>query len=322
MDIEQVKSLIQQEMQDVDQLIMGRMHSEIVLINQVGRYIINSGGKRLRPMLVFLSSGLFGYQGKSHVLMAAVIEFIHTATLLHDDVVDESDLRRGRETVNNLWGNATSVLVGDFLYSRAFQMMVEPNKMKIMNIMAETTNIIAEGEILQLLNAHNPATTEEKYMAVIQNKTAQLFEAATVMGAVLTDQDEQTEQQVSLYGKHLGTLFQLIDDVLDYTSSAEQLGKNVGDDLAEGKPTLPLIFAMANGSSNQADVISSSIKSGGLEHIDEIINIIKTTGAIEYTQQKAQQQADLAKQALQDFPHSQYKQAMIGLADFCIQRVS
>ena len=322
MDITQAKTLIEKEMQAVDTLIMGRMHSDIVLINQVGQYIINSGGKRLRPMLVLLSAGLFDYQGKNHVLMAAVIEFIHTATLLHDDVIDESDLRRGRETANNLWGNATSVLVGDFLYSRAFQMMIEPNIMKIMDIMAETTNIIAEGEILQLLNAHNPNTTEQKYMAVIQHKTAQLFEAAAIMGAVLTDQDQQVEQQLLLYGKHLGTSFQLIDDALDYTSTAEELGKNVGDDLAEGKPTLPLIYALTKATDSQAELIASSIKSGGLDHIDEILAIIKTTGAIEYTQQKAQQQANDAKQAIQDFPDNEYKQAMIGLADFCIQRVS
>lgn len=320
MKLSDVLKLTENDMNQVNQLILARLSSDVVLINQIGHYIINSGGKRLRPLLLLLSAKACGYQGQHHYLMAAVIEFIHTATLLHDDVVDESDTRRGKETANEVWGNAASVLVGDFLYSRAFQMMVEPQDLRIMDILSQTTNTIAEGEVLQLLNCNDPDTTEERYIEVIHRKTAKLFEAATQIGAVLAKENASTEQALTTFGMHLGAAFQLVDDALDYTSTAEEMGKNVGDDLAEGKPTLPLIYAMQHASSEKSELIRTSIKEGGLEHLSEIVNCVKQCGAIEYTLKRAQHEADLAKACLDQIPDSEAKSCMSFLADYSVSR--
>lgn len=319
MTLNEIKQLIQSDIQATDQLILDRLASDVVLINQIGHYIINNGGKRLRPLMLLLSARACGYQGDQHLTMAAVIEFIHTSTLLHDDVVDESDTRRGKKTANEVWGNAASVLVGDFLYSRSFEMMVEPGIMRIMQVMSEATNVIAEGEVLQLLNCHDADTDEARYMDVIHRKTAKLFEAAAQMGAVLSHQSK-LETSLATYGCHLGAAFQLIDDVLDYTSSREELGKNVGDDLAEGKPTLPLIYAMKHGNEQQQDIVRRAIESEGLDLLDEVIEIIRETGATEFTQQRAHQEAELAKQALSPLPESEYKRALIALADLAANR--
>lgn len=319
MTLNEIKQLIQSDIQATDQLILDRLASDVVLINQIGHYIINNGGKRLRPLMLLLSARACGYQGDQHLTMAAVIEFIHTSTLLHDDVVDESDTRRGKKTANEVWGNAASVLVGDFLYSRSFEMMVEPGIMRIMQVMSEATNVIAEGEVLQLLNCHDADTDEARYMDVIHRKTAKLFEAAAQMGAVLSHQSK-LETPLATYGCHLGAAFQLIDDVLDYTSSREELGKNVGDDLAEGKPTLPLIYAMKHGNEQQQDIVRRAIESEGLDLLDEVIEIIRETGATEFTQQRAHQEAELAKQALSPLPESEYKRALIALADLAANR--
>lgn len=320
MNIDQIKNLTDDDMKAVDELIRLRLASDVVLVNQLSHYIINSGGKRLRPLLSVLASRACGYEGKLHYTLAAIIEFIHTATLLHDDVVDESDLRRGRETANALFGNAASVLVGDFLYSRAFEMMVDLDSMKVMQIMAETTNIIAEGEVMQLMNCHDADTTEQRYLDVIHAKTAKLFEAATRLGAVLCKLSEEEEQAMAAYGMHLGTAFQLIDDVLDYSSSSKEMGKNVGDDLAEGKPTLPLIYAMRNGNAEQSAIVRKAIEEGGLEYINEVLAAIKATGAIAYTEETARKEADLAIAQLGHLAESDYKQALIALARFSVDR--
>jgi len=320
MNIDEIKQLTDADMQAVDDLIKKRLYSEVVLVNQVSQYIVNSGGKRLRPLLALLSANAYGYQGEGHFALAAIVEFIHTATLLHDDVVDESVLRRGNETANALFGNAASVLVGDFLYSRSFQMMVELDNFKIMEILSESTNIIAEGEVLQLMNCHDADTTEARYIEVIHFKTAKLFEAATRLGAVICDRPENEETAMASYGMHLGTAFQLIDDVLDYSSSSEEMGKNVGDDLAEGKPTLPLIYAMRNGNEEEAALVRKAIEEGGLEYIDEIMAIIKKTGAIEYTEAAAKKEAELAIEQLAHLPESDYKQALITLAEYSVNR--
>jgi len=316
-----VQSLLKSESTAVDQLILHRLSSDVVLINQLGAYIINSGGKRLRPMIVLLSSLASGYQGDRHILLAAVIEFIHTATLLHDDVVDSSDMRRGKATANDVWGNDASVLVGDFLYSRAFEMMVEADNMHIMDILSHTTNNIAEGEVMQLLNIHEPNISEQRYDAVIRAKTAILFEAAARIGGVIADQKDEIEQALASYGQHLGVAFQLVDDLLDYSSSSEALGKNVGDDLAEGKPTLPIIHAMQHATSTERDLLSEAIRSGGLDKINEVIAIIESTGSLAYTSQRASAEAEKAKQALSPLPQSAYKDALMILADFSVQRV-
>lgn len=291
-----------------------------MLINQIGFHIVNSGGKRLRPMLVALSACALGYEGKDHTTLAAVIEFIHTATLLHDDVVDESDMRRGDETANAIWGNAASVLVGDFLYSRSFEMMVGVNNMRVMDILSHATNAIAEGEVLQLLNINNPDTSEAQYLEVIRRKTAKLFEAGTRLGAVLANKDEETEKALSTYGLHLGNAFQIMDDMLDYTADVAELGKNLGDDLAEGKPTLPLIHAMAHGTAEQSKFIKETIKNGNRDAYLDILAIIKSTGSLDYTAQLADQEAQKAIDALSNIPDSNYKQAMEQLALFSIQR--
>lgn len=310
------------DMNAVDAVIQQRLSSEVVLVNQLSHYIVNSGGKRLRPLLSLLASQAYGYQGAHHHTLAAIIEFIHTATLLHDDVVDESDMRRGRETANALFGNAASVLVGDFLYSRAFEMMVDVDSMRIMQILAETTNVIAEGEVMQLMNCNDADTTEQRYLDVIHAKTAKLFEAATRLGAVLCKRPQDEENAMASYGMHLGTAFQLIDDVLDYSSSSEEMGKNVGDDLAEGKPTLPLIYAMRNGTAEQSAIVRKAIEEGGLEYLEQVMEAIRHTGAIEYTEQTARQEAELAIQQLQHLPESDYKAAMIALARYSVDRVS
>lgn len=322
MTIDDIKSLTSEDMQRVNTEIASRLTSDVVLINQLSNYIIQSGGKRLRPMLVMLTAKACQYDGKHDALLASIIEFIHTATLLHDDVVDDSDLRRGKDTANNVWGNEAAVLVGDFLYSRAFQMMVEAESMPVMALLANTTNVIAQGEVMQLLSIHNPDTTEEGYNNVIYSKTACLFEAATKIGGMISNAEQSTLDGLSEYGKHLGIAFQLIDDALDYSSSSEELGKNVGDDLAEGKVTLPLIYAAQHSNEKDKELIRSAIKSGGLEHIDAITQIIKTTGALDYTLKRADEHAHLAKQALAALPASQYKQALEFLADYSVQRLN
>jgi len=320
MNIHQIKDLVADDMTVVDQLIQQRLASDVVLVNQLSHYIVNSGGKRLRPLLTLLAARAYGYSSDQHYNLAAIIEFIHTATLLHDDVVDESDMRRGRETANALFGNAASVLVGDFLYSRAFEMMVDADSMKIMQILAETTNVIAEGEVMQLMNCHDADTTEQRYLDVIHAKTAKLFEAATRLGAVLSGRPQAEEQAMAAYGMHLGTAFQLVDDVLDYSSSTEEMGKNVGDDLAEGKPTLPLIYAMRNGNEQQSAVVRKAIEEGGLDLIDDVTAAIQATGAISYTEDTARREADLALQCLAHLPASPYREALEGLARFSVDR--
>jgi octaprenyl-diphosphate synthase len=292
----------------------------VALINQLAGYIIDGGGKRLRPVTVLLAAQACGYTGVRHIDAAAIIEFIHTATLLHDDVVDESSLRRGRETANAIWGNQASVLVGDFLYSRSFQMMVDIGNMRVMEILADTTNTIAEGEVMQLLNCHDPDTSEERYMAVIHCKTAKLFEAAAQLGAVLAGRPEAEERALARFGLHLGTAFQLIDDVLDYNASSAELGKNIGDDLAEGKPTLPLIHAMRHGTSEEVRIIREAIEQGGLERIDIVTRTIESTGALDYTARLADEQAEQAIANLALLPQSPAKDALISLARFAVNR--
>lgn len=322
MDISAIRSLVEDDMQAVDSLILHSLSSDVALINQIGHYIVNSGGKRLRPMIVLLAAKALGYSGDKHITLAAIIEFIHTATLLHDDVVDGSELRRSRDTANAVWGNAASVLVGDFLYSRAFEMMVSVNKMRVMDIMSHATNRIAEGEVLQLLNCHDPDTDEQKYLEVILRKTATLFEAGARLGAVLCDAAEAEEQALANYGLHLGIAFQIIDDALDYSNSAEEIGKNIGDDLAEGKPTLPLIRAMQMGSEKQKRLLREVIESGGRDHIDMVKSAIEGTDAIAYTFRLAEQESDHAKQALETLPPSLFRDALATLADFSADRTN
>lgn len=320
MNIEHIRELISADMAQVNNLIEKSLYSEVGLIDQLGHYIINSGGKRLRPAVVLLSSRVFSYQGNQNINLAAIIEFIHTATLLHDDVVDASLLRRGHATANQRWGNEASVLVGDFVYSRAFQMMVNIDSMRVMKILSETTNTIAEGEVQQLINCHDPDTTQESYLNVIRNKTAKLFEAAAQLGAVISNRSDKEEEAMAAYGRHLGTAFQLIDDVFDYSSSSEELGKNIGDDLAEGKPTLPLLYAMWNGDTHDTEVIRDAIENGGLEHIDQIKAAINSTGAISYTAKIADAEAELAIDAIKDLPPSEYLDALHALAKFSVER--
>jgi octaprenyl-diphosphate synthase len=322
MDIEQIRTLVAKDTAAVDDLIRKRLQSDVVLINQLGHYIINSGGKRLRPLLVLLSAQALGYSGPYHHQLAAIVEFIHTATLLHDDVVDASELRRGRDTANAVWGNEASVLVGDFLYSRAFEMMVEVDSMRVMQILAEATNTIAEGEVLQLLNCHEPDTSEAQYLEVILRKTAKLFEAAAQLGAVLADSDATTEAAMAAYGIHLGTAFQLIDDALDYSGDQATIGKQLGDDLAEGKPTLPLIHVLRTGDAAQIDVVRQAITEGGREMIGEVTAAIASTGAIAYTSRLAMAEALKARAALDALPASAYRDALVGLADYAVSRVS
>jgi octaprenyl-diphosphate synthase len=320
MDITTIRQLITDDMGLVDTLIIQRLQSDVVLINQIGAYIVHSGGKRLRPMIVLLAARACGYDSDKHIDLAAVIEFIHTATLLHDDVVDGSDLRRNRETANAVWGNEASVLVGDFLYSRAFEMMVDVAEMEVMDILSHATNRIAEGEVLQLLNVHNPETDEKAYMEVIKRKTATLFEAGARLGGVIAGVSEAMQQALADYGLHLGIAFQLVDDALDYDAGNEEIGKNIGDDLAEGKPTLPLIHAMKQTNDANRDTLAHIIENGGLDQIDFVMRIIGESGAIAYTQQLARTEAELAKKALTVLPDTPYRQALADLADFSVAR--
>jgi octaprenyl-diphosphate synthase len=319
MDIELIRAPIADDLRAVDALIRQQLHSDVLLINQLSGHIIDGGGKRLRPVTVLLAARACGYAGHDHIAAAAIIEFIHTSTLLHDDVVDESTLRRGRETANAIWGNQASVLVGDFLYSRSFQMMVGIGSMRVMEILADTTNTIAEGEVMQLLNCHDPDTTEERYMAVIYCKTAKLFEAAAQLGAVLAGRPPE-ELALGRYGMHLGMAFQLIDDVLDYRASSAELGKNIGDDLAEGKPTLPLIHAMRHGTPEEARIIREAIEQGGLDQFDSVIRTIESTDALDYTAQLAAGEAERAIVELAIVPDSPAKDALISLARFAVNR--
>lgn len=320
MDIVAIRGPVADDMNAVDGLILERLKSDVALVNQLGYYIINAGGKRLRPLLVLLAARALGYEGQHHVTLAAVVEFIHTATLLHDDVVDASTLRRGRETANALFGNEASVLVGDYLYSRAFQMMTGVGLMRVMEILSDATNVIAEGEVMQLMNCRDPDTTEARYLDVIRCKTAKLFEAAAELGAVLAGAGESEIKAMVAYGLHLGNAFQLIDDALDYSSSSAELGKNIGDDLAEGKPTLPLIYAQAHGSAEQKAAIRHAIEHGGLEQLEIIQQAIASTGAIDYTARLADNEVENAVSALQEIPPSPFRDALENLAKFSVIR--
>lgn len=323
MDINQIRALAEADMQAVNKLIQEQVDSDVALINQLGFYIVNSGGKRLRPLLTVLAARALGVDTTKHHTLAAIIEFIHTATLLHDDVVDESTMRRGRETANAVFGNQASVLVGDFLYTRSFQMMVSLHSMRVMEILSDGTNMIAQGEVQQLMNCNDPDTTEESYFAVIYGKTARLFEAATQLAAVITNQSDEVEQAMLAYGKHLGTAFQLADDMLDYAASSEEMGKNAGDDLAEGKPTLPLLHAMWNAAPEDAALIRDAIENAnGLPHLARIVDVMKQTGSLDYTREKAEAEADKAIEALAVIPDSDYKQALIALAHIAVDRQS
>ncbi len=314
------RDLAAPDMRQVDGMIRQRLHSDVVLINAIGEHIVGGGGKRLRPMLHVLAAHAAGYRGDAHIELAAVIEFIHTATLLHDDVVDGSDLRRGRKTANAAWGNAASVLVGDFLYSRAFQMMVEVDRMEVMRILADTTNSIAEGEVLQLLNIGKAETDETAYMRVIERKTAVLFAAATQLGGVLAGLSEDQCLALRRYGMQLGCAFQIADDLLDYVSDADTLGKNIGDDLAEGKPTLPLIYAIQRSTPMQAEILRNAITSQRLAALDVIVAAIRSSGALDRTRARAQMHADAAHAALDTLPSSNYRDALAGLADYAVNR--
>jgi len=320
MDFKAISATVEADFQQVNDFIFKQLHTHVPLIKEIGNYIIDSGGKRLRPLVCLLSARALGYTDSKHVEIAAVVEFLHTATLLHDDVVDESALRRGKPSANEVWGNAPSVLVGDFLISRAFQMVVNVGNMKILQILSDATNLIAEGEVLQLINCRNPDTTEAQYMEVIRYKTAKMFEASAHSGAVLAAPGAAVEQAFARYADHLGLAFQLIDDVLDYTGSAEEMGKNVGDDLAEGKPTLPLIYAMQHAPEADQEMIRQAIRHGGLDHIDAITAAVKSCGAIDYTIAKANQQAQLAKEALGEIKDSMYKDALLALCDLAVAR--
>lgn len=321
-DFDDIRSLLNADLAQTDKVLVERLSSNVALINQMSSYIIGAGGKRLRPLLLLLCARATGYKGVHHHLMAVVIELIHTATLLHDDIVDESATRRGKDTANEVWGNAASVLVGDFLYSRAFEMMVEPNSMRIMQILSKTTNSIAEGEVLQLLNCQNAQLTETEYFQVIERKTACLFQAATQIGAILSAANEQQELALKDYGLHLGNAFQIIDDVLDYESDFETMGKEVGDDLSEGKTTLPMIHALENTSGETQALLISAIENADNTHIDQIIEILSSVNAFDYTRQKAQESANLAKQSLNAIPDSDFKTALTLLCDLSLQRKS
>lgn len=306
-------------MKAVDAVIRARLNSEVVLIRTIGDYIIGAGGKRMRPAMLMMVARALGYTGTYHQLLAAVVEFIHTATLLHDDVVDESDLRRGRGTANAVFGNAASVLVGDYLYSRSFEMMVEADNMRIMQILSEATTVIAEGEVLQLLNVHDPEVSQERYLQVVRYKTAKLFEAAAQVGAVLAGGTLAQQEAAAAYGRHVGTAFQLVDDVLDYSGDAHALGKNVGDDLREGKPTLPLIRVMEVGTPEQRDLIRTAIETGDAD-FTAVAAAIQATDALEHTMRAAQEEADRARAALADYPVSVYRESLIEFCAFAVNR--
>jgi len=318
--LEQIISLSAPDMAKVDECIHQSLQSEVVLINQIANYIVSSGGKRLRPMLLTLCAHTCGYQGNNHIPLAAIIEFIHTATLLHDDVVDDSDLRRGQQSVHAVWGNAASVLVGDFLYSRSFQMMVGLNSMRVMEVLAHTTNTIAEGEVQQLLNMGDPEVDEHRYMQVIENKTAKLFEAACRLAAIISEQPVAIESALALYGSRLGSAFQIADDVLDYTGDAGTMGKNAGADLAEGKPTLPLIFARERCRQDERELLDEAIRNGGLDDLSPVLAIIKKTDSLNTAMACAKAQADEARQAIQGLPASPWRLALEQLAQYSVNR--
>ncbi|MEH6345130.1 MAG: polyprenyl synthetase family protein [Bermanella sp.] len=318
--VKDIYQVVEQDFLQVNQLITEQLHSDVPLVEKIGQHIIESGGKRMRPLLVLLAAKSLGYQGSNHALLASIIEFLHTATLLHDDVVDISDQRRGKATANAKWGNAPSVLVGDFLYSRAFQMMVNLGSLEIMDCLSNATCVIAEGEVLQLMNVKNPDVDEAKYRDVIQGKTAMLFEASSHSAALLSGANSEQAEALRLYGHHIGMAFQLVDDVLDYVGDAKELGKNVGDDLAEGKPTLPLIYAMQHAQKTQATLIRNAIRKGGTEELPQIIEIVQACGAIDYTNEKAREHVELAKQAIAQLNDSDPKSALLALADLAIER--
>lgn len=323
MDQHAIRALSSDDMQAVNNQIMQRLQSDVPLVNQLGFYIISGGGKRMRPMLTVLAARALNYQGDAHIKLASIIEFIHTATLLHDDVVDESDLRRGRDTANALFGNAASVLVGDFLYTRAFQMMAEIGNLRVMEILAETTNVIAEGEVMQLMNCNDPHLSEEAYFNVIYCKTAKLFEAATRLPAILSAANESIESALQDYGRYLGTAFQIIDDVMDYTAASDVMGKSVGDDLAEGKTTLPLIHAIRTANDEQRQLLTRAImERNGLDHLEQIQEILQLTGAFDYSRNKAEDEIRKAKLALSILPDTPYRQALMSLADLAVNRSS
>ncbi|MFU8820625.1 MAG: octaprenyl diphosphate synthase [Gammaproteobacteria bacterium] len=322
MSLAEARELVGDDLADLDRVIVASLDSEVVLVNQVAHYIVAGGGKRLRPLLVLLAARACGYDGNRHLEAAAIVEFIHTATLLHDDVVDGSDLRRGRDTANAVFGNEASVLVGDFLYSRAFQMMVQIGQLRIMEVMADATNVIAEGEVLQLMNCNDPDTDEARYFEVIRSKTAKLFEAGARIAAILAGTDAAAEAALAAYGTHLGTAFQLVDDALDYSGAAEEMGKNMGDDLAEGKPTLPLIYAMREGTAEQRATIRRAIEHGGLDEFAAIRESIESTGALNYTARLAREQADAAVNSLAALPGSAFRDALASLARIAVERTA
>jgi octaprenyl-diphosphate synthase len=316
-----IRGLIAGDLAEIDEEIRRQLHTRVPLIDQIAHYIITSGGKRLRPMILVLAARALGYEGRDHVKAAAIIEFIHTATLLHDDVVDESRLRRGRETANSVFGNAASVLVGDFLYSRAFQMMVQIRDMDVLEVLADATNVIAEGEVQQLVNCHDPDTSEERYLEVIRNKTAKLFEAGAQIAAILAA-ERSTQASLAEYGLRLGTAFQLRDDVLDYDASPDEIGKNIGDDLAEGKPTLPLIHTIRAGTAAQVTLVREAIEHGGRDRITEVCEAVRASGALDYTHRRAREHADAALSALVALPDSVYRDALTSLASIAVDRSS
>ncbi|MGP2603122.1 octaprenyl diphosphate synthase [Serratia ureilytica] len=321
MNLEQITELTAQDMAAVNATILEQLNSDVTLINQLGYYIISGGGKRIRPMIAVLAARALGYEGNKHVTVAALIEFIHTATLLHDDVVDESDMRRGKATANAAFGNAASVLVGDFIYTRAFQMMTSLESLRVLALMSEAVNVIAEGEVLQLMNVHDPDISEESYMRVIYSKTARLFEAAAQSSAILSGANSEQEKALQDYGRYLGTAFQLIDDLLDYSADGSTLGKNTGDDLNEGKPTLPLLHAMHNGDDAQREMIRGAIEQGNGRHLLEpVLQAMQQCGSLEYTRQRAEEEADKAIAALQVLPASEHRTALEGLAHLAVQR--
>lgn len=320
MTINNIRELVAGDLGAVDAIIRARLYSEVDLIRKISEYIIANGGKRLRPTLVLLSAGAFSYKGNAHHELAAIVEFIHTATLLHDDVVDESALRRGNATANAIFGNAASVLVGDFVYSRAFQMMVGIGELRVMEVLADATNTIAEGEVLQLLNCRNADIDEVSYLQVIRFKTAKLFEAAARLGAVISHASVADEQAMATYGMHLGTAFQLIDDVLDYSGDLSKMGKNVGDDLAEGKPTLPLIYAMQNSSPTETQAIREAIQQGGVENLPTVLQALASTRALDYVRYQAEVEALAAREAIHQLKPGPHRDSLLQLAQFAVTR--
>ena len=322
MTLEEIRALVHPDLSGVDQVIRSRLRSEVPLVERVAEHIISGGGKRLRPLLVVLAGRACGYSGHAHVEAAAFIEFIHTATLLHDDVVDASSMRRGRDTANEVFGNQASVLVGDFVYSRAFQMMASLESQRVMEIMADATNVIAEGEVLQLMNAHDPETTEQRYLEVIYRKTARLFEAGAEVAAVLSDRSPDSQHALAQYGRHLGIAYQLVDDVLDFRSNPAERGKNLGDDLAEGKPTLPLIYALRSASEPNRALIRTAIRQGGLAQLEPIVSAIESTGGLEYAAELARRESAAALAALEKLPDSIYKSGLAALARFAVEHTT